>query len=246
MTRATSPHASASRRYALPTVREVHPVPDPALRHALEAHGASPDAIEHARADERTRLYRELHDGVGAGLVGTILSVGAAQAAPAGTLRTVLAELERDLVEVARELRGVIDDLRPPALEELGLVGAVRRHAERLHSGTGLRVDIVTGPGIAALPNTVERAAHRIAGEALTNAARHAAASRCEVRIERTDDSLYLTVADDGRGMPAVARENVGRRSMRERAAELGGRCEWRERPGGGTVVDVRLPLASR
>ena len=236
----------ATRGYALPVVREIHPVPDAVLRQAMDARGASPEVLERARADERTRLYRELHDGVAAGLVGAILTAGAAHTAAAADHRTLLAGIEQDLIEVARELRVLIDGLRPPLLDELGVVGAIRRHAGRLEAGSGLRIDVIAGPGLVALPGAVEHAAHRIAAEAVTNAARHAGATRCEVTLERAGDTLLLTVADDGSGLPAAPREGVGLTSMRERAAELAGRCEWRERPGGGTLVHARLPLAAR
>jgi signal transduction histidine kinase len=204
------------------------------------------EATERARGDERMRLSRELHDGVGAALVGAILCISAASLTADEVGRNVLAAIEQDLIAVAHELRGLIDGLRPPVLQELGLVGAVLRHANLLEAGAGLRIDVIAGPGLDELPRAVEHTAHRIVGEALTNAARHAGARRCEVTLRRSDDALRLTVSDDGRGLTDAGRPGIGISAMRQRAAELGGRCEWHPRPAGGTLVDCRLPLSSR
>jgi two-component system, NarL family, sensor kinase len=201
-----------------------------------------------AREEERGRLGRELHDGVGAALAAAVMTVGAARAGAGSGARGLLESLERDLLEVGRELRLVIDGLRPPALDELGLAGALRRHAARLAAGAGPRVTVREDPVVAAEPPPawVELAAYRIACEALTNAARHARATRCEVTLARQGGVLRLTVCDDGVGLPAVRRDGVGLAAMRARAAELGGRCDWHPRPGGGTMVDCRLPLGER
>jgi signal transduction histidine kinase len=202
----------------------------------------------HAREEERARLCRELHDGVGAGLAGIILCVGAAQSSVPGVAREVLADIEQDLVELGRELRLLIEDRRPPALQELGLVEALRRHATRTAAATGLKIAVTeeTGTGDETLPPGREFAAYRIVTEALMNAARHARATRCDVVLAREAGFLHIRISDDGIGMAAGLQEGVGLRAMRDRAAELGGRCEWRQRPGGGTQVDCVLPLAGR
>jgi signal transduction histidine kinase len=135
----------------------------------------------------------------------------------------------------------VVDALRPPALDELGLVGALRARTASLAG----EVDFtVTGPDQRlALPAAVEIAAYRIAVEALTNAARHSQAHRCEVVVEMGASEVHVTVSDDGIGLDPARPPQVGLWSMRERAAEVGGRCAVTARPGGGTVVRATLPL---
>jgi signal transduction histidine kinase len=204
--------------------------------------------LTRAREEERSRLCRELHDGAGAALAGIILCVGAAQGAVVGVERQRLADIERDLVELGRELRMVIEARRPPALEELGLVGALHRRAGRTGAGAGLRIEVIEEPGTADEPLDPGRelAAYRIATEAMANVVRHAQATRCHVVLARDGESLHIRVRDDGIGIPAKPREGVGLGAMRERAAEFGGHCEWRRCPTGGTQVDCDLPLAGR
>jgi signal transduction histidine kinase len=201
-----------------------------------------------AREEERTRLRRELHDGVGAALAGIILCLGAAQAGLPSAKRRVLADIERDLVELGRELRLLIDARRPPALHELGLVEALHRYAARTAAGTGLRITVTEDGGTADTPLApeAELAAYRIVTEAVMNVVRHARATRCDVALARRGAYLHLSVCDDGIGLPAAPREGVGQRAMRERAAEAGGWCVWRRGPTGGTRVHCGLPLAER
>jgi signal transduction histidine kinase len=240
--------ATRSNRLARAAIaREIHPVPDATLRAALEAHTVAPEQIDRVRQQERRRLSRELHDGVGAALAGVIMVVGAAQAGVSPGVSELLAGVERDLVEVARELRSLIEDLRPPALQELGLTGAVRRHAGRLAAGSRVTIAVHEEPELGAewVPASVEHAAYRIVTEALTNVGRHARATRCEVTLAREDGALHVTVCDDGIGLPALHRDGVGLAAIRERAAELDGRCEWHARPGGGTRLECHLPLTA-
>jgi signal transduction histidine kinase len=103
--------------------------------------------------------------------------------------------------------------------------------------------EVVAGPGTDDLPAAVEVAAYRIASEALANVAKHASAATCRVELARDPDAaLVVTVADDGRGIPPGAPAGVGLVSLRERAAELGGRCTVECPPSGGTVVRATLP----
>ena len=135
----------------------------------------------------------------------------------------------------------MVDALRPPALDELGLVGALRARAASL---AGKLEFVVTGPDQRPpLPAAVEIAAYRIAVEALTNAARHSEAHRCEVVVEVGAREVRVTVSDDGIGLDPTQPPHVGRWSMHERAAEVGGRCALAARAGGGTVVRATLPL---
>jgi signal transduction histidine kinase len=199
----------------------------------------SREAILSAREEERRRLRRELHDGLGSALAGIALTLQAARNAggPEGD----------ELVEGAREqtqdalvdVRRMVRDLRPPVLEDLGLAAALRAHADRL---APLEVDLAVPESRLRLPAATELALYRIGTEALTNVVRHAHARHCRVDLRTEGREVVLAVADDGAGLDGEATPGVGLRSMRERAAELGGRIELTTRPGGGLTVEVRLP----
>ena len=144
-------------------------------------------------------------------------------------------------------MRRLVDGLRPPALDELGLAGAIGTQASRLdrrgEAAPGLTIDVeCVPPRLPDLPAAIEVAAYRIAVEAMTNAVRHAGASTCRVRVEAGSE-LLIEVLDDGRGVAAGDRPGTGLESMRERAAEVGGDVAVEARPEGGTRVLARLPL---
>jgi two-component system, NarL family, sensor kinase len=141
------------------------------------------------------------------------------------------------------DLRRVVYALRPPALDQLGLVGALAQQTTTLSMGDAqLICEIVAPDPMPPLPAAVEVAAFRIAQEALTNVARHSEARRAVVTIA-VDSALRLEVRDDGLGLPEHPRTGVGLTSMRERSTELGGSFEIAPADGGGTLVRVRLPL---
>jgi signal transduction histidine kinase len=199
------------------------------------------------REEERRRLRRDLHDGLGAQLAGLNVQ--------AGTLRRLIPSdpgaADELVVELREELKGAISDirrlvygLRPPALDDLGLAEALRRLAERYGSeGEHPRVSVKAPEDLPDLPAAIEVAVYRIAQEALTNVARHAKAQGCMVRLA-VDGDVELEIIDDGVGIPAGRNAGVGLSSMRERASELGGSCLIDSVPEGGTRVIVRLPLA--
>ncbi|MGR0220816.1 sensor histidine kinase [Agromyces sp. ZXT2-6] len=199
-----------------------------------------------AREEERSRLRRDLHDGLGPLLGGVKLRLETARNLatrdPARSLALVDAAIE-DQSGVIDEIRRIVHDLRPPALDDLGLVRALQQQAERL---TGAEVVVrVEGDLPRDLPPAAEVAAYRIASEALTNARRHSGAANVLVRLEHDERMLRLTVRDDGTGIPADAVGGVGLRSLRERAVELGGTLELAVADGGGTLVRATLPLAA-
>ena len=147
--------------------------------------------------------------------------------------------------DVVADVRRLVHDLRPPALDDRGLVGALTQQAERVSDSGGPAV-VVRAEDLHALPAAVEVAAYRIASEALTNVVRHARADTATVRLARADGALLVEVADDGCGIAAEAQAGVGLVSLRERAAELGGRSEVLCPAPGGTVVRAWLPLTHR
>ncbi|TNM40441.1 sensor histidine kinase [Nocardioides albidus] len=201
----------------------------------------SRETLVTAREEERRRIRRDLHDGFGPALSGIVFQLEAARmtverdpARARSQLETVSAQVQ----EVVADVRRLVHELRPPALDDRGLVGALRQQAEHL----AVPLD-VTAPEDLRLPAAVEVAAYRIAGEALTNVARHAEATRASLLVEAADDALVLEVIDDGCGIPVDRAAGVGLSSLRERAAELGGTTTITSPPGGGTVVRARLPL---
>jgi signal transduction histidine kinase len=200
-----------------------------------------------AREEERRRLRRDLHDGLGPALAGAALKVEAAEnllASDPDAAGGLLEDARSEIQNAVTDVRRLVYALRPPALDELGLVGALREQAERLGAGEHPRVEIDAPAGLAGLPAAVEVAAYRISLEAMTNSARHGDADTCVVRISVNSD-LELEVVDDGRGLPSDYRSGVGIASMRERAEELGGSCAVEQIDGRGTRVHARLPLAS-
>ena len=208
----------------------------------------SREQLVSAREEERRRLSGDLHDGLGPTLAGAVLTIEAAQREltrnPAGAdelLDRAAASIESTVADIRRLVYG----LRPPALDQLGLVGALRQHASALSSGdeNQLTCDVVAPDPLPLLPAAAEVAAFRIAQEALTNVARHANARTASVHIT-VDESLHLEIRDDGRGLPVDRPAGVGLTSMRERTAELGGSLALSSTPAGGTIVTVRLPLS--
>ena len=194
-----------------------------------------------AREEERRRIRRDLHDGLGPALSGVVFQLESARLLvdrDPGTAKAQVAATSNLVQEVVADVRRLVHDLRPPALDDLGLVGALRQQAQRLEPPATVVAD-----DLGALPAAVEVAAFRIASEAMTNVARHAAATTCAVRLAVADDALVVEVADDGVGIPADAQTGIGLLSLRERAAELGGSSEITCPPSGGTTVRTRLPL---
>lgn len=139
------------------------------------------------------------------------------------------------------DIRRLIYELRPPTLDDLGLIGALRDQAARYTQG-GLQIAVEAPDAFDPLPAAVEVAAYRIGMEALTNVVRHAQARTCTLTVQR-DRNLIITIRDDGCGLPVDLVLGVGMRSMRERAEELGGSCTIEARSEGGTLVVAHLPL---
>lgn len=199
-----------------------------------------------AKEEERRRLRRDLHDGLGPTLAGLGLKLDTARLLvdddPQAT-KDVLAAVKHDIRVTIDDIRRLVYDLRPPALDELGLLGALRECAGRLDTPDGLAIEVEGVTELPALPAAVEVAAYRIANEAMTNVVRHAGARRCEVRLRIAED-LHLSIIDDGSGLPSNWRPGIGTQSMAERAEELGGQLTVNRRPGGrGTQVSAHLPL---
>ncbi|MFG2247131.1 sensor histidine kinase [Spirillospora sp. NPDC048823] len=209
----------------------------------------SRERILASREEERRRLRHDLHDGLGPTLASLAMSLDAARITLAGEperMEPLLSDVRDRLATAVGEIRDLAHGLRPPALDDLGLVAAIESFA----GGCCERVDVRFDGEHLELPAAVEVAAYRIVQEALTNVRLHAPGSTATVRLSR-DTDLRLVVADTGPGLPDLARNGGQPRSrrgmaaMKEWAAELGGSCSITSRSGGGTVVSVRLPLAA-
>ncbi len=198
-----------------------------------------------AREEERRRLRRDLHDGIGPALAGLTLKTETARAllppdsdGASRQLHDLSEEIRRTVVDVRR----LVEGLRPPALDELGLAGACAQAVDRLTAGADLAASVDASGDLSALPAAVEVAAYRIMVEAVTNTVRHASARHCEVSIAMTPTGLAITVTDDGTGLHSPGDHGSGMAIMRERAEELGGAVTVTGLSP-GVVVAARLPV---
>jgi signal transduction histidine kinase len=201
----------------------------------------SRERIVSAREEERRRLRRDLHDGLGPVLTGAAMMIDAGR----NLIPTDPTTANEQFIEARAQVKGAIDDvrrlvyaLRPPALDELGLVGALKEQFER----GPVAVTIRTEGLLVELPAAVEVAAFRIISEAITNAARHSSATTCAIAIN-LNGALEIDIHDNGTSVTPW-RPGVGMSSMRERAAELGGLCEIGPDSDGRGRVHAVLPVA--
>jgi signal transduction histidine kinase len=204
-----------------------------------------------AREEERRRLRRDLHDGLGPQLasqtltldvIAKLLHSNPEQAA------TLLLAVRQQMQQAVSDIRDLIYGLRPPVLDDLGLQGAIEEFVERIGHPGKPQINVQVADVHVALPAAVEVAVYRIVQEAVTNVIKHAQASQITVAlmVERASQgpcSLRVTICDDGSGVPADYTVGIGLQSMRERAEELGGSCVIGKRSAGGTEVTAQLPI---
>lgn len=199
-----------------------------------------------AQEEERRRLRRDLHDGVGPTLASLSQRIDTAselvESDPEKSVR-LLKDLKGQVKETIAEIRRLVYALRPPVLDEFGLVSAIREHVAPYSGPNGMTITIDAPEPFPSLPAAVEVAAYRIALEGFTNIVKHTGASACQINIRIMDNALFLDVSDNGQGLPVEKRAGVGFASMRERAAELGGECVIENIPTGGMRVSARLPI---
>lgn len=196
-----------------------------------------------AREEERRRIRRDLHDELGPALASQTFKLDAAidlLASDPAAASELLLSLKVRTQQLVADIRRLVYELRPPAMDELGLLGALRAHAGQLP----LTILITATPDpLPALPAAVEVAAYRITLEALNNVVRHAGASSGSVTLSVENIRLVLTIEDNGRGLPAGSNKGIGLTSMRERAEEVGGKLSIDTLSTGGTRVQAVLPL---
>ena len=218
---------------------------DEALRLSTDLQ-RSRERLVTTREEERRRLHRDLHDGLGPTLGSLALKLDVAgdllERDPAAA-RALLSGLKTQTQSAVADIRRLVYALRPPALDDLGLLGAIGETAAQ-YSNNGLRISVEEPGRLPPLPAAVEVAAYRIVQEALANVVHHAEASECVIRLalDEAHRTLRLEVRDDGYGLPPERGRGVGLASMRERAAELGGECVVDSFSAGGTRVRASLP----
>ena len=213
-------------------------------------------AREQAREEERRHLARELHDDLGQALSGLKLHLSwlehrlAEEPLPDPSEARAKVQMMRQLVDQAMHtVRSVVTELRPEALDRLGLVAALEWQAESFARHAGLRCRFTAAADVSGLDIGRATSIFRVFQEMLTNVARHAAASRVDVTVHERGDELTLTVRDNGRGLEPgaeISSRAFGLLGMRERALLLGGEIELTSVARRGTTVTLKVPLANR
>jgi len=213
------------------------------------------DRLERARHDaartalaaqeaERLRVAQELHDEIGQTLTAITLQAERAAAGDPTSAPDELGRVADAVRESLDEVRRIARELRPEALDDLGLVNALIALCSRINEQGGPVVRRELQAALPPLPGDVELVIYRIAQEALTNALRHSDARSATVSLRADAETLLLRVADDGRGMPSELPDGTaGLAGMRERALLVGGRLSVKSRPGAGTEVELSIPL---
>jgi len=202
-----------------------------------------------AQEAERLRIARGLHDEVGQILTGVLLQLSSLADAGAAQRQGELEEAKQATRQALEEVRRIAHELRPAALEHLGLASALTELTTKFAGLTGIVIDRRFDPALPPLSAEIELAIYRIAQESLTNVIRHADASHVEVSLENGLESVVLRVLDDGRGLdtsaPSSDADGGGLRGMRERALLIGGALAIKEGPTGGVEVRLEVPAGA-
>jgi two-component system, NarL family, sensor histidine kinase UhpB len=200
----------------------------------------------HAQDEERRRIGQELHDEIGQRLTGILLQLQRASATAPDGLRAGLLETQEEARSTLDEVGRIAWQLRPGILDDLGLVRALENLASTARDHAGIEVVQWVDPRVCPLPPDIELGVYRVAQESITNALRHADATRIELSLERLAGSVRLRVADDGNGLLEDEMRNSGIRGMRERALLIDGSLQLDARPGAGVTVLLEVPDAAR
>ena len=193
---------------------------------------------------ERLRIAQELHDQIGQELTAVLLLLSRVEARASPDLRPTVSEAQESVRAGLEDVRRIALELRPEALDDLGLESALAVLCDRLSERSGVEVSLRTAEELSGLSPDAELVIYRVAQEALTNAARHSQSKRVDVSLERDGDRVVLSVRDYGRGLGRDRAPGTGIRGMRERAALVGATLEIRlADPAPGTVVRLAVPL---
>ncbi len=193
---------------------------------------------------ERLRIAQELHDQIGQELTAVLLSLARVETRAQATLKGDVIAVQEAVRCTLEEVRRIAIELRPEALDDLGLDSALAVLCERFTERTGLRITERIDPELPALSPEIELVLYRVAQEALTNVARHSGADDAKLELEHRDGRLTLTVSDGGRGLPAGYAPGAGMRGMRERATLIGAHLTIKaDSPIGGSRVTLVVEL---
>jgi len=222
------------------------------LRHSAEQLQALSRRLVDVQESERRQFSRELHDRVGQNLTALSINLDILKTQLPGessqAVRVRLGDAAALLEDTAVSIENVMAELRPPMLDDYGLLAAVRWYAKQFSRRTGIEVDVDGDEAMKRLSQAGEIALFRIMQESLNNVAKHAQASRVDIRLESAGADLVMSVSDDGRGLGTAhgasgrRRPGLGMVTMRERTQAVGGRFEIGAAPGGGTRIEVRVP----
>jgi len=244
---AGEPLSEADRRLLADVARQAGAAVE-AVRLTNELEQAN-QRLRTVRGEERQRLRRDLHDGLGPLLASQMLILDSARSlmpSDPALADDLLAQLHQHIQTAVDDVRRLIDSLRPATLDELGLVPAIQEGAAGLQRG-GLRIVIDAPAELGPVPAAIETTAYRIVMEAVTNVVRHARAGECLVTLATEPNrTLRVVVQDDGIGIPDDATAGVGLASMRERSRALGGTFEIASIPASGTTITALLPIGGR
>jgi two-component system, NarL family, sensor histidine kinase UhpB len=205
---------------------------------------ASMHRVLAAQEAERRRIAQELHDQIGQNLTAVVLELKRVRARIDAGEGDALADAQELARESLEELRRISYELRPAALDDLGLASALASLCSGIERRAGITVELTVGDDVPALDGQVELAVYRVAQEALTNAARHARCTAVEVSLVPAGADVHLRVADNGIGMDGSF-PGGGLRGMRERAVSIGATLDTRPRADGGVEVSLRVPVAA-
>jgi two-component system sensor histidine kinase UhpB len=196
-----------------------------------------------AQEDERQRIAREIHDQVGQTLTAVTIQAERAAQMDDPVDRRLLDQIARTALQSLDDVRRIGRELRPEALDDLGLGNALITLCRRLSTQSGVRIGQSLDAGLPPLRPEVELVVYRIAQEAITNALRHASASQIALALANSNGDVVLSVRDDGRGLPPrLPEDSAGISGMRERALLVGGTLTFRSGPEGGTEVRMAIP----
>lgn len=201
--------------------------------------------LVNTREEERKRLRRDLHDSLGPELAGLAMQMDAAKNLiyqKPDMVSNLLTQMNQKLRSTIDDIREIVYALRPPVLDEFGLIYAIIEQIEKLkRAGNQIEINFEAPESVPELPAAVEAAIYRIVQEAVTNVVKHSKAKNCWIKLWINRD-IFIEIVDDGVGIKSE-RKGIGLHSMKERAEELGGRCSIKDHSDRGTIVSTRIPL---
>lgn len=242
--RSMSEHFTANEQKLLTTIAALTATTVRAVQLSDELR-LSRQRIVTAREEERRRMRRDLHDGLGPQLASQTLGLEAISQlmdSDPAKAQSLIKSLQTQANDAIQDIRRLVYNLRPPALDDLGLVEALKQSISRYESNE-LQIEFEIADIPSNLPAAIETAIFRIVQEALTNVVRHSGATFCTINLYQLSQHIYIEVEDNGHGLPSDYQSGIGLQTMRERAVELNGETVFQTLANGGTLVKTILPI---